>query len=272
MITATGTRKLARKALKGKWGIGFLLLFFNFLILSCFIGITNLIVSPIEDKLLNVLLQVSCKITSILISIPLNYGLIVSFMKMKRLEEINIFDFCKIGFENFTRSLKVYLWTLLKMILPIALIILFIISLFFPQALLYTKMYSGYGISGNYSSYINILILLCLGISLIFLVTGLIVCIIKTLTYIYAINISYDEPEITAKESVQKSKEIMKGNKGNLFVLQISHIGWAILAVLPILLCNLIQNIYLILISIILSRNTNYICKFILRYEPNMFL
>ena len=71
---------------------------------------------------------------------------------------------------------------------------------------------------------------------------------------------------------MQKSKEMMKGNKGNLFVLQISHIGWAILAVLPILLRNLIQNTYLILILLILSRNINYLSKIIFEYESSMFL
>ena len=68
-------------------------------------------------------------------------------------------------------------------------------------------------------------------------------CILR---YQFAINISYDEPEITAKESVQKSKQMMKGNIGKLFVLDLSHIGWYILAELPQIITIFINNSYII--------------------------
>ncbi len=271
MITATKTRKLARKALRGKWGLGFFILFLNSLIIGCFAVITkiDIIDLPENSTMLYNLLLIIFEILVCLITIPLEYGLIVTFMKMRRLEDIKVFEFCKIGFGNFTRSLKVYFWTLLKMILPIILLSMFLISLKFAQSLIYNSERNTFMIDPNF---ILIVLSLVLSLAFIFLIVGLTLFVIKTLTYIYAINISYDEPEITAKEAVQKSKEMMKGNKGNLFVLQISHIGWAILAVLPILLSNLIQNTYLIIILLILSRNINYLSKIIFEYESSMFL
>ena len=71
------------------------------------------------------------------------------------------------------------------------------------------------------------MILLVVGVILLF-VTG-IFTYIATLKYSLSNYIAYDEPEITAKSAVEKSKELMKGNKANLFVLTFSFIGWAIL-------------------------------------------
>lgn len=46
--------------------------------------------------------------------------------------------------------------------------------------------------------------------------------------------ISYDNPELSSKEVVLKSESMMKGNRGNLFLLQLSFIGWAFLACLTL--------------------------------------
>ena len=48
-----------------------------------------------------------------------------------------------------------------------------------------------------------------------------------------------EHPEVTAREAIRRSKEMMKGNRGRLFCLQLSFIGWDILAVLTLGIGNL---------------------------------
>ncbi len=53
--------------------------------------------------------------------------------------------------------------------------------------------------------------------------------IIKQFSYSMAFYVLADNPELTAREALAKSKEIMNGHKFDLFVLQLSFIGWYLL-------------------------------------------
>ena len=53
--------------------------------------------------------------------------------------------------------------------------------------------------------------------------------IIKSYSYSMAFYILADNPELTAREALSKSKEMMNGHKFDLFVLHLSFIGWSIL-------------------------------------------
>lgn len=55
--------------------------------------------------------------------------------------------------------------------------------------------------------------------------------IIKTYSYSMAGFIMTENPEMTAKEAMEVSMKMMRGNKWRLFCLQLSFIGWAILAI-----------------------------------------
>ena len=63
--------------------------------------------------------------------------------------------------------------------------------------------------------------------SLLFVVPG----IIKSYEYRMVPYILAENPEMTWNEVLNKSKEIMNGQKGNAFVLDLSFIGWEILNV-----------------------------------------
>ena len=41
-----------------------------------------------------------------------------------------------------------------------------------------------------------------------------------------------DHPEYTGREAIDASREMMRGHKGELFVLQLSFIGWFLLSAL----------------------------------------
>lgn len=61
--------------------------------------------------------------------------------------------------------------------------------------------------------------------SLLFVIPG----IIKAYSYRMAFFILVDNPELSANEALQKSKEMMKGHKLDLFVLDLSFIWWFLL-------------------------------------------
>ncbi|MFA6755357.1 MAG: DUF975 family protein [Bacilli bacterium] len=58
--------------------------------------------------------------------------------------------------------------------------------------------------------------------------------IIKSYSYSMATFILEEHPEIGVNEAITKSKEMMHGHKWQLFCMQISYIGWAILVVLTL--------------------------------------
>jgi len=60
---------------------------------------------------------------------------------------------------------------------------------------------------------------------LLFLIPG----IIAALSYSMAVYVLSDNPNMSAKDALEESKRLMKGNKGKLFLLQLSFIGWAFL-------------------------------------------
>lgn len=65
--------------------------------------------------------------------------------------------------------------------------------------------------------------------SLLFIIPG----IVKSLSYAMTPYILADHPEMSASEAITASRIMMDGNKGKLFVLYLSFIGWGILCIIP---------------------------------------
>ena len=66
--------------------------------------------------------------------------------------------------------------------------------------------------------------------SLLFVIPG----IIKSLSYSMCYFILIDNPDLTYDEARERSVEMMRGNKGKLFCLYLSFIGWYILSYLTL--------------------------------------
>lgn len=62
--------------------------------------------------------------------------------------------------------------------------------------------------------------------SMLFVIPG----IVKGLSYSMAYYVLADHPEMTARQALNESKRITQGHKGELFVLNLSFLGWQILA------------------------------------------
>lgn len=64
--------------------------------------------------------------------------------------------------------------------------------------------------------------------------------IIAAFRYSQAFLIMADHPEYSPMECLAESKQIMRGNKWKLFVLEMSFIGWAFLASIPVFLISML--------------------------------
>ena len=76
--------------------------------------------------------------------------------------------------------------------------------------------------------------------SLLFIIPG----IMKGYSYAMTPFILAEHPNLTASQAIDLSKDLMDGHKGELFVLDLSFIGWIILAVLTLNLGHIALNPY----------------------------
>lgn len=199
-------RKMARESLKGNWGKGVCIILAYFLI-TFLIGF----VMGFFEK--NSFVYTLLYIAEIVITLPLSFGLIISFIKLKRNEQTSSFGFLSDGFSRFKRAWAVYFRTLVKLILPIICLIL--------------------------SVMLMVLLIMMTSKSWFFALIGVVLYIVtivyvvsRSLLYSLAYFIAYDEPSLSSKECVEKSESLMLGNRGNYLLLELSFIGWAFLACL----------------------------------------
>ena len=236
MPKAKEIRAKAREAMAGKWGrfvgMNFLYILITVLIgVICFSPIIGIYVSLIADlfankltdaQLPNILSTFASKvfitellsIVSILIGVPLAYAVLENIMKAKRDNETKATYFFGRIFPSFGRAWKVTLWTFVKLIIPAILYTIGVIISCGIGGLLTTKV----------SDVLGVLFIAACSIALF------IWYISKVLNLILGDYIAIDNPEITAKEAVEKSIELMPGYRWKYICLNLSFIGWAFLS------------------------------------------
>ncbi len=216
-MVASQIRSKARENLIGKWGKAALMTLSYFIIGLVMAFLCNLI--PIIGQ-----------IVWFIIFTPISYGLIVSFMKLKRDEDVKYTDFLNNGFANLGRVWGVVGNIILKMILPFCLVFLFAIIMvvclsgsilgFAYANMSYkvsTAMASGFGFFGL--------------VGFIGYFASIIYIIVKSYLYSLSFYILNDNDNMTGKEIVEESARLMKGNRWRFFWLVLSFIGWAFLSV-----------------------------------------
>lgn len=212
-------RAEARRKLTGKWGktacmtLAYLFVFF---VLGFIQGLIP------EDSILSTIFS----ILVFIIEVPLAFGLIFSFVNLYDDKESSAFGFFSLGFNNFSKSWGVFFQMLLKMIVPVIVLIVFIIIM--SVGLGGSIVSAGLLASSSSSSTSGFMGLLVVG--LIGYIASIIWVTVKSYYYMLSYIIAADNPNLTAKEAVAKSEELMRGNRAKLFWLQLSFIGWAILA------------------------------------------
>lgn len=196
-------RKKAREALKENWGKGACIT----LAYSLITLLIDLILGAAEN---NTILFTILYFAEIVILLPISFGLIISFLKLKRHEETTSFGFLSDGFSRFGRTWSIFLQVVIKMILPI---ICVIFSLILMMLLMFMAAKSWFFAV----------------IGVVLYIASIVYAVSRGLLYSLAYLIAYDNPNLSAKECVLKSENLMTGNRGNIFLLELSFIGWMIL-------------------------------------------
>lgn len=210
-MVSSEIRANARKSLTGKWGKAALLT----LVYAIIVFVINFVCR---------LIPVVGGIILFVISTPISFGLLVSFMKLKRDEDVNYTDFLSFGFSSFAKVWGVFGNIILKMILPVCLLVIFIILLVVSiggsvASLVIAESSSGvagFGFLGF--------------VSIVGYIASLIYVIVKGYLYSLSYYILNDNPNMTGKEIVETSEKLMKGNRSKFFWLGLTFIGWAFLA------------------------------------------
>ena len=207
----------ARRRLSKKWGkavcitLAYIVIFF----------VISFIEGLFPDSMKTIF-----SIINLVIEVPLAFGLIIAFLKLYNDEEVKAFDFLTLGFSNFAKSWKISLQILVKMIIPVILVIIsYVLIAFGAVGTVGASLYSSSATAG-----FRVLTI----IGFILLIVSTIWATIKSYYYLLAYFVAFDNSDLTAKEAVEKSKELMTGKRGKLFCLQLSFIGWAILAAIPL--------------------------------------
>lgn len=223
-MLASETRQHAREALQGKWGKAALTMF----VYSLLTGLISIVLK---------LIPIIGPIVQLVIEIPLTFGLIATLIKLRRGENTTYTEFFTNGFNNFAGSWKVALWTCVKLLLPIILICVSITIIMFGfGAAAFSVVSSDAYVTGSISS-MSDATKAAAGSSAIVGFIGVIALIASSIwftirSYLFkpVFFLLFDNPNKTAKEVVEESANVMKGNRWKWFCLEFSFIGWLILA------------------------------------------
>lgn len=214
-MIASEIRQKARENLAGKWEKAALL--------TLVFGLIMMAISFVSGILTAIpLLGVLVPFALLVIEIPIAYGVLITFLKLKRNESVDYADFLSDGFRNFARSWQVTGHILLKLVILLVLTFVFLIMCGFGTTFGLTSLILGSSaatIGFSFFGFVGII--------------GYIVCLILLMvkSYLYALSffIAYDHPEMSAKQAVEESEKLMNGHRWNLFWLYLTFIGWAIL-------------------------------------------
>lgn len=220
-------KALAKVSFREQRGTGILLVLLFFVIVSTISGITNTVnLVAIGGFVLN--------LATFILSPVLTVGLFWGFLKIYRKEQTEVgILFSKFN-SNFSRSLGgmlwMYLFLLLWSLVPIiGGTILAVITVGIDTLDLLMNNESMFSI--NYTDIVSPFLGIMLFLGMILLSIPV---IIKKYAYSMTPFILADCANVKAKDALKNSMKMTQGNKGKLFVLDLSFIGWILLSILTV--------------------------------------
>lgn len=206
-MKAAEIRAQAREALSGNW-ITFILLNVMYMLAISIL------------MLIDVFIPIIGAIVCTVFAVPLAFSYSKNLIRLKRKETDSSFEFFKGIFSNFGRAWRVAGRTLLKLLLPI--IVVFVIAITVAVVSTIAVVTS----SMSTGAYLAITLL-----EMIMLIIAYFYMFARVLLYILPTYIAIDNPQMSAKDCVNMSATLMKGNRWKYIFLSLSFIGWYILSV-----------------------------------------
>lgn len=207
MVRNGELKNRARAVLEAKWMSAAL---FTFVFYISIYAITFFVVGLFTPLGENVVTLVSLLANIILL--PLVFGFTVAFYRMRKENKLEIkmlykyYDEMPVWTTMILKYLYLMLWVLPGLIAAVAIILLM-----------------------AYSNTMSEITMTCIAIIVVFL--AMIPYYVKYYSYSMTEYIMTDNPGIKNNEAIEMSMRMMQGKKEKLFVLDLSFIGWAILAV-----------------------------------------
>ncbi|XYL01535.1 DUF975 family protein [Bacillus thuringiensis] len=228
-------KREALHSLKGKWGLGvgstilyFILSYVVSMAAMLILLIPGIIIfflvvslaGSVEEETMSIGAGITFGIFYCIMIILSNasygitsYGYTNVFLQISKREDARV-DYLFEGFRGFKRMVKT-MWAMLA--------ILLYTGTWIPMLLI--GLFAFLGEEGNLSFTIAFFVLLAISI------VGMIVMYFSyALTYYVMI----ENPEYSVSQAMKESKHLMKGHKLDLFLLWLSFIGWALLAILTL--------------------------------------
>lgn len=201
MTSRQELKSIAKQSLSGKWGFSIALV----LIILLLPSILNFI--PLLGALVVIV------ITPAITYLPLQM-----FLKVKRNENPEIGEVFSSLFSKLGDYWGIFLRIFLKL-LPSYLISLFGVFLMIIALSIHYDMIIS-------STSFTLLVIIGGFLNIV----GSILVYSNSLYYVLAIYIKQDNPNMTCKEAILESKELMTGHRVDYFVLSLSFIGWGLIA------------------------------------------
>jgi len=212
MKTRQERKKLAKEAIGAQRRVGILLLFVFVLKVLALLVICGVLL-----RWLGWLPSVLVYWAALLALLVLAVGVTGEYIKIYRGESTRVMALYADFKTNFKRKLGGMLWMLLWLMLwalisvPVILLAVFLMRRF------------GRGT--------KLLVLVLMGPVHL---AALVPAIIKGLSYFMTPYLLADQPDLTAREALRLSKQMMNGRKKELFVMMLSFIGWMLLSILTL--------------------------------------
>ncbi|MED1411583.1 MULTISPECIES: DUF975 family protein [Bacillus] len=225
----------ALHSLKGKWGLGVgsTILYF---ILSYVVALASMLILLIpgliiffvisgltgsfEEETLSIGAGITFGILYCIMMILSNasygitsYGYTNVLLQISKRDDARV-DYLFEGFRGFKRMMKT-MWAMLA--------ILLYIGTWIPMLLI--GLFAFLGEEGNVSLTIAFFVLLAISV---------VVMIVAYFSYAMTYYVMIENPDYSVSQAMKESKNLMKGHKLDLFLLWLSFIGWAILAMLTL--------------------------------------
>ena len=213
-MKAKEIRAQAREALSGNWA--------TFILLNVMYVLSIAVLS-----FLNVLIPIVGYIALVVLTIPLAYGFLKNLLRLKRKETDNAFEFFKYTFNDFARAWCVTGRILLKLIVPLIIVGISLIAIVILAVFVAMSAIVGNESALVVSSFGYLIVMVALFIGYIWLIVRGLLCVLSTY-------IAIDNPQMSAKDTVDLSAKLMKGNRWKYIFLSLSFIGWMILSILTL--------------------------------------
>lgn len=216
-MKAKNFRKIARDNLEGKWGKA-VLIGIAYLIVIWLIGFAMALFSTTPLAILG-------SVIYLLILPPLGFSISAQYLKLTNDGSTKIFAFIDWSTTNFAKIWKITLHIVKKLIVPIILIIVFaVLAVFSTTAGIVGLIAEGPSISDS---------ILSMGFATIGWLGYIISAIwgaVRAYLYLLVPYLLEDNNDLTPREIVNKSEELMKGHRWKFFCLTLSFLGWVILS------------------------------------------